>query len=390
MRNIRNKRGFALVECVIAIAVFTIMAMMIAMLVNMAIRTHQDNIRETRLLREQRDDFVEENLLDRGINGDLILEFNGVPNPVKYEFDDKKSPNSGGLEITKFDIDTGGLTPQAGEIFPPISLSSWVWESIVNQHNAGIVVSSPNMTALRTKAITDHWGGNICQTVGCGHTGSCTLTFRAGVAEVAKSELFAYRIPSSAVAAIPGSNAVWDGNGTSTANWEANRDAANRGAPPTMGIDLIANMVEVKFNGDVGSWKGGANKTGWIKPAGTENEPDRVIFRVEKDVVGVVFPGDLRDRIWLDTDPTSAINQNYLDGGVLKYYALVLEKKPEDKFPTFTFALITEKHIKDSPSIKPALSPTAGNLKLWLRLGEPCIFCGEYPCKKDTSLGCPP
>jgi prepilin-type N-terminal cleavage/methylation domain-containing protein len=57
MKNIKRlnkKKGFTLVECVIAIAVFSILSMIIASLLNAALTAHKNNLHDTRSLREQR------------------------------------------------------------------------------------------------------------------------------------------------------------------------------------------------------------------------------------------------------------------------------------------------------------------------------------------------
>ncbi|MCL1881908.1 MAG: prepilin-type N-terminal cleavage/methylation domain-containing protein [Oscillospiraceae bacterium] len=123
LQKLKSKKGFTLVECVIAIAVFSIMAALITMLLQAALSTHRDNMSETRSLRQQRRALNSGIIVEDGENPaeivarsgseSVVFNFNGVDNtpfnatysltPYILERDfDIEGVHRRGLEVTGF------------------------------------------------------------------------------------------------------------------------------------------------------------------------------------------------------------------------------------------------------------------------------------------------
>jgi prepilin-type N-terminal cleavage/methylation domain-containing protein len=102
--RIKTKFGFTLVECVVAIGVFAIMSLMIAVMLSASLHNHRRNMEDTRGLKEQRDAFMENQVVDRGlpIDGDITFQFSGLAN-VTYQLNTViSSIGSDGLELAAF------------------------------------------------------------------------------------------------------------------------------------------------------------------------------------------------------------------------------------------------------------------------------------------------
>ncbi|MCL1832250.1 MAG: prepilin-type N-terminal cleavage/methylation domain-containing protein [Oscillospiraceae bacterium] len=93
LQRCKIKSGFSLVECVIAIAVFSIMSMIVATMLNASITTHLNNMSETRSLRGQRHELARDSgtVGSGGVRGavNVSFNFNGGTNNVVYPFVDR-------------------------------------------------------------------------------------------------------------------------------------------------------------------------------------------------------------------------------------------------------------------------------------------------------------
>ena len=349
MRKIVRKTGFALVECVVAIAVFTIMAMIIAMLLNAAIVTHNKNVQEVRSIRNQKHDIVAGNVDPRS-NDSLVLNFGGAVGTVTYEFDAKISDRGAvGLELTEFYTDLSGPKIDDKPIMP-ISLSALPWKSIVTERKAGIGIMSQNSSILRNDAMTKSWGDDA-------------TPMNAGIPAVNTKNLFTYKIPAPALTATHGQPgfindrvAVWE-NAASYNDWLANPTSANRGTRPSGA--LYAHMIQVVVNRTIEA------QTDMSQP------PCTIRLHVPKSVVGIVFSSELNDKIWLVTNNTEDPLFNDI---------ILARPAGDPRFTTFNFAIITKEHIKPPPKDK-----NTGDLREWLRLklcqhGNMSISCTTPPC----------
>jgi prepilin-type N-terminal cleavage/methylation domain-containing protein len=77
--RLKGKSGFSLIECIIAIAVFSILALFVAMLLNNAMHGHRDNLSETRSLRAQRRALA-------GNDADAVVTRAVSPGSVPFQF----------------------------------------------------------------------------------------------------------------------------------------------------------------------------------------------------------------------------------------------------------------------------------------------------------------
>jgi prepilin-type N-terminal cleavage/methylation domain-containing protein len=110
MQKLKGKKGFTLVECLVAITIFAIMAMMVAVLLDFSIRTHRDNMSRTRSLREQRSEIVAAGagaatLVGRGDTVDFEIDFinsSGGQFTVDFTFTSQVTGDAEGFEITKY------------------------------------------------------------------------------------------------------------------------------------------------------------------------------------------------------------------------------------------------------------------------------------------------
>jgi prepilin-type N-terminal cleavage/methylation domain-containing protein len=102
IQKLKAKRGFTIVECLVAIVVFAIMAMIIAVLLDSSIKIHRRNMSETRSLREQRRDLVrDDSLQGRGDNASFSLNFGEFTADYNLTAEVIQG-RADGLEITRF------------------------------------------------------------------------------------------------------------------------------------------------------------------------------------------------------------------------------------------------------------------------------------------------
>jgi prepilin-type N-terminal cleavage/methylation domain-containing protein len=109
----KHKKGFTLTECVIAIAVFSILSMIIASLLNASLTSHRNNLNDTRSLREQRSMLTRGIDADRGASGEAVSFSFGGGVDITYNLTPKVASNAlesdaalslhrRGLELTRF------------------------------------------------------------------------------------------------------------------------------------------------------------------------------------------------------------------------------------------------------------------------------------------------
>ncbi|MCL1902898.1 MAG: prepilin-type N-terminal cleavage/methylation domain-containing protein [Oscillospiraceae bacterium] len=410
LKKYKSKSGFALVECIIAIAVFTIMSLMIAMLINASIQTHRSNIEENRSIKSQKKDISRSgtNVVNRATSGEMIvIEFDGISDPVAYKFDARissKKSGKGGLELTEYFTDVSSIDRQeiGAERTTAFSLSKNVKDAIVTKRTAGIAVKSPDKNVLPNK-VTAKWGGQICnETHGlatdiCNINGVCTTSWVLGTPEVATKKLFAYRIPDdNAITDINNLPALVMGTVKSATydDWRLNKgDMSLRGSLP-LGVPLYANMLQIAVNKEINPC---CNVVGC-----TTHKPDQIILHIPTvvkgggNVVGIVVSDNIKDLVWLETVKDYTPNRDYPGTGV-KYpgpapsggplfqgtanerYDIIMERPPgQKKFNVYNIAIITTDHISVSGD-GGITNPSRGNLDFWLNLGE-------YVCQKCASI----
>ncbi|MCL2036491.1 MAG: prepilin-type N-terminal cleavage/methylation domain-containing protein, partial [Oscillospiraceae bacterium] len=135
LKSLKSKAGFSLVECLVAILVFTIMSLIVATILNAAITSHRSNMEETRSLKNQREALREGDVVAREAVGAFApVQFNfeapgvagALPMPnVEYHFRNEVSEIDGdrvdGLEVSQIraaDSSSGGMN------FPQMELAS--------------------------------------------------------------------------------------------------------------------------------------------------------------------------------------------------------------------------------------------------------------------------
>jgi prepilin-type N-terminal cleavage/methylation domain-containing protein len=161
MKNFRKgKAGFTLVECLVAIVVFTIMAMAVALLLNNAVNLHRRNMHESRSMKAQRQALVRagENSIDPSIvTPPLEFQFeDSSGNPIvdaSFNFstftanddavEDRNGDGIGGLEIHRREVT--GMGPPRGGSSPAILASVRVAQGIrdINIYVHGMEDSNP-------------------------------------------------------------------------------------------------------------------------------------------------------------------------------------------------------------------------------------------------------
>ncbi|MCL1788896.1 MAG: hypothetical protein FWG33_00900 [Oscillospiraceae bacterium] len=393
MKNrIKSRAGFALVECVVAIGVFTIMALIVAMILSASVDTHRKNVEQNRSLKNQKDDFSTGGTNDRNGTADkrkLEIDFGGGLD-VEYIFDAKVSVNYGGtgLELTEFFTNTTGFDRQGLEEnrIMPISLSKVPAEAIMKNRTAGIAVQSPNSDALKNRSMTNQWGGYVCDgthaSLSACITAAATPCFKKDVPEIASKRLFAYRIPAAAVPSVPAHLAVWSG-AVDYNTWSS--DKANitaRGTNPGGGKDLIANMFQLVVNREI-------PKCCTYYPS-CSCGPCQIIMHIPdkvqgKDVVGIIVESSVKDLVWFETNlSASYVPPPKYPGTGLKYpgtptssskrFDIIMERPPgKTRFEPFSIAIITEDHI----TLDAMGDPLKGDLRGWLKL-QPCAHKGGF------------
>ncbi|MCL2070616.1 MAG: hypothetical protein FWH07_00065 [Oscillospiraceae bacterium] len=431
MKKLNSKKGFALVECVVAIGVFTIMSLIVAMLLNAAITTHRSNISETRSLRAQRNDFMEGvaggNMLDRGDATKPSIEFSfddgagGTISPT-YDFDAANvSANAEGLQLTEYETSMLGDRRQTDNI-QPISLSQVPWNAIAVGRVAGVAMGSPNATVLNNSPMTQRWLGD----------GGV-----AGIPFVNTKELFSYIIPPQSgtnngdVGFIPAQSVIWVNSNAGAKSLKEFRDTI--GTPVSMPnvadsahldwfgqrpLDtvtpgtsvLYANMVQLLINKDIPPARHNPScPLGETAPPAPNCtcEPCRIVLHVPvrditgatpiddpKGVIGVAFPNHLQGKVWFETVPTAV--KHWLNPAVVgsreRRYDIILERPVgQVRFDVFNLALITREPISrdwrdgNVTTHTKAVAET-GSIKKWLQL-EICSACGNAPCERQAGCG---
>ena len=128
--KIKNKRGFTLVECLVALVVFALMTAVVSGILSVALKEYKSNNDNQENLNLQEKDFAEGNSHVKEVNkiDNLKIDFEGG---VSIEVDDvsnKASDNQSGLQLNKLDAviakETDGGGGGGGGPKPDIKTSS--------------------------------------------------------------------------------------------------------------------------------------------------------------------------------------------------------------------------------------------------------------------------
>jgi prepilin-type N-terminal cleavage/methylation domain-containing protein len=161
IREFKFKRGFTLVECLIAIMVFSIMSGIIVMLLNAAITNHRRNMADARSLREQRDALMQDAGKFFGGGADdrqltvvrdkNLVEFNfsGIAS-VQYDLtavvaDEDELDEDVGLQISSVIPTKSGDKAQN---IPAIKISDSLKHPVTKTPIVDVVISSPASSTL--------------------------------------------------------------------------------------------------------------------------------------------------------------------------------------------------------------------------------------------------
>jgi len=111
LKRLAKKSGFTLVECLIAVVVFALMALIVLTIISASIKTQEDNNQKTRNLLTQKEEIANNQTLD-GANGQIIVNFGAPADGGSTTFNVKRVvSNTAGdpsednvLEITEFKV----------------------------------------------------------------------------------------------------------------------------------------------------------------------------------------------------------------------------------------------------------------------------------------------
>ena len=114
--KIKNKRGFTLVECLVALVVFALMTLVVSGILSVALKEYKRNNDNQDNLNLQEQDFAENNASVKEVNkiDKLTIDFEGG---VSIEVDDvsnKASDNQSGLQLNKLEATIAKETDGGG------------------------------------------------------------------------------------------------------------------------------------------------------------------------------------------------------------------------------------------------------------------------------------
>ena len=358
MKYMNMKRGFGLVECVIAIAIFTIMSLIVAMLLGQSIAMHNRNFAETRSVREQRRAMMGQagtslvGRADAGVtDGELVLFFRdaGTGFRVRYHFQALISDDiDGGLQLTKY------VNPNAREgerKIRPLTAIGDV-ENTLNRGRADIA---------------------FC-VVESGKFGNASMTSTWGTRHIGTNELRTYRVDADTFPSHNGERRdsaaldFWiDGVEFTFRDDENNNiDITNNGfaAAPAPGTMVYAHLMTLKFhqlagfcpcagtgffNGLKDNVQGGCCNT--AQPARLDEyftihvPRERIYTKIDASgaqvqiitkTLGIAISGMNRNQVQIV--PNEHFPGEYMD-------VRLLRKKDELYFPEFNIAFITDNPI---------------------------------------------
>jgi prepilin-type N-terminal cleavage/methylation domain-containing protein len=154
--KIRTKTAFTLVECIVAMAVFAIMSLLVATLLAAAIRVHRHNVQETRNIREQKRDLAQGSVVSKAVSEQYTFDFGAFG--VQYDFDEYASGNSGSMELTRFDSGIPAENPNSPARMEITFGDLKFYDSVTNtETNEDVVLAAPSVSDLGLSSTTGSW-----------------------------------------------------------------------------------------------------------------------------------------------------------------------------------------------------------------------------------------
>lgn len=346
LKNLGNKSGFTLVECVIAIAVFSILAMLVASLLQGALTAHSNNLHDTRSLREQR------RLLTQGHTENRA---NNAASPISFNF--------GGVNITygmtaivadenAIDDDTSGRRA-LGDASVDFGRGPQL-NGFRHNGNSTNTQSRPSGTAEVAVSFARPTG----------HLWNDTMTFNfgapsnndmwAGLSPHGTNSVVrsAYTVSFSSPGGIPPANTVWN---TAVFPSAAIPGTLPSGDAVSLPSTIYANIIEIEVGGYIDH-----NIPEWVQI----NIPVRDVFPTSgaphPRVLGVI---SMENPLVNSTEISNTANVGY-DTINMMWHPVPPEQFTNDRrhFTVYRIAILTAAPIEDIPA--------------WIGLRDPCTVSG--------------